>query len=291
MVVITVGRTDCERWRRWAERCDWVGFESHRSLPSLLFCQVKSGVTNRQPHTRLPSSAKAPGGIQANQTVCYLSLAMTGNRKAVQAARQYDWIELTATVLLSLATIVAAWSAYQSTRWNGIQTYRFSLAAAKRVEATQHSAALARQVQLDLTTWLSYLEQRQAGNESGAQFIRDRMRDEFKPAFDAWLALAPDGGIPPDTPLDVPQYQPKSKASLERLNSEADTLAVAATEANQIGDNYVLVAVIMASVLFFAGVGTKVWGQSARLVLLSIGIALYLGGTWFMLTLPVSFGI
>ena len=31
-----------------------------------------------------------------------------------------DWIELAAAILLALATIVAAWSAYQATRWGGV---------------------------------------------------------------------------------------------------------------------------------------------------------------------------
>ena len=32
-----------------------------------------------------------------------------------------DWIELLAAVILALATVTAAWSAYQSTRWSGDQ--------------------------------------------------------------------------------------------------------------------------------------------------------------------------
>jgi hypothetical protein len=207
------------------------------------------------------------------------------------SSRQHDWIELAATVLLSLATIVAAWSAYQSTRWNGVQTNSFSMAGARRMEATQHNAAYTTLVQIDVVSWLTYLEQKQAGNESAARFIRDRLRDEFVPAFDAWLALASDGEIPRGTPFELPQYQPQSKQLAERLNAEADALAAAATEANQTGDNFVLVAVIMASVLFFAGVGTKVKGRRTRLAMLCTGAVLYVAGTAFMLALPQNIGI
>ena len=202
-----------------------------------------------------------------------------------------DWIELAATVLLSLATIVAAWSAYQSARWSGIQSVNFSAAAARRVEASQFNSAFTAQVQLDMISWLTYLEQRQAGSEDGAKFIRERMRKEFGPALDAWLASAPEGEIPAGTPFELPQYRLESKDTVDRLNTEADELSASAMEANQIGDNYVLVAVIMASVLFFAGVGNKLRGRTARLIMLGMGSALYIGGTWFMLSLPLSFAI
>jgi len=47
----------------------------------------------------------------------------------------------------------------------------------------------------------------------------------------------------------------------------------------------------MASVLFFAGVGTKVSGRAIRLFMLSVGTAPFLGGVWFMLSMPQNFGL
>lgn len=202
-----------------------------------------------------------------------------------------DWIELAAAILLSLATIAAAWAAYQSTRWGGVQANNFSASAAKRTEATQQNNVFTAQAQVDVMVWISYLEHRHAGDDSGAAFLKERFREEFRPAFDAWLALAPAGEWPPGTPFDLPQYRPSAKQMADQLNAEADAFAAAAREANQIGDNFVLVAVIMASVLFFAGVGTKVSGRAIRLFMLSLGTALFLGGVWFMLSMPQNFGL
>ena len=47
----------------------------------------------------------------------------------------------------------------------------------------------------------------------------------------------------------------------------------------------------MASVLFFAGVGTKLKGRLVRLVMLAFGALLFLGGVSFMLSLPQNVGI
>lgn len=201
-----------------------------------------------------------------------------------------DWIELAAAILLSLATVAATWSAYQSTLWGGIQANAFSASAAKRTEATQQNSLFAAEVQIDVMVWISYLEHLQSGDAAGAGFLKERFREEFKPAFEAWTALVPAGEIPPGTPFALPDYDPEAKRLAARLNAEADELGATARTANKIGDDFVLVAVIMASVLFFAGVGTKVKGRGIRLFMLSVGTALFIGGVWFMLSLPHSAG-
>ena len=194
-------------------------------------------------------------------------------------------------MLLSLATIVAAWSAYQSTRWGGVQANSFSSAAALRTEATQQNSLYAAELQIDVMVWISYLEHRQQGDERGAAFLKDRFRAELRPAFEAWMALEPAGGIPPGPPVELPEYQPEARQRADELNARADELAATAREANQTGDNFVLVAVVMASVLFFAGVGTKLKARRLRVLMLLVGVALFAGGVRFMLSMPQNFGI
>ncbi len=117
---------------------------------------------------------------------------------------------------------MAAWSAYQATRWGGVQANAYSAAGAKRVEATQATSVFAAQAQIDVQTWLVWLEQYSAENETGKDFIYERFRSEFKPAFDAWLATAPAGEPPPGTPFDREEYQPTARAEAQALNEEAD---------------------------------------------------------------------
>jgi hypothetical protein len=213
------------------------------------------------------------------------------DRVAQERFGRTDWIELAAAVLLSLATVAAAWSAYQATRWGGVQANSFSAAGAKRVEATQATNLYAAGVQVDVQTWIAWLEQAANGDEAGETFLYDRFREEFKPAFDAWLALVPVGEPPPGTPFDLPEYAPADAAEANRLNDEANALADTARHANQTGDNFVLSAVIMASVLFFAGVGTKLKARAVRLMMLTSGTLLFLGGLAFMLSMPQNVGL
>ena len=53
-----------------------------------------------------------------------------------------DWIELVAAVLLALATIVAAWSAYQATRWGGEQAKASRAALTAKTDAAQQTTHL-----------------------------------------------------------------------------------------------------------------------------------------------------
>ena len=76
-----------------------------------------------------------------------------------------------------------------------------------------------------------------------------------------------------------------------QLNAEAEEFASTARQANRLGDNFVLVAVVMASVLFFAGVGTKVRARGIRLFMLIAGFMLFIGGIWFMLSMPQNVGL
>ncbi len=202
-----------------------------------------------------------------------------------------DWIELAAAVLLALATIMAAWSAYQSTRWSGVQANAYSSAAASRTEATQATSRYAAQVQIDVQTWLTWLAQRSSGNDSGADFLYARFREEFRPAFDAWRGTAPEGETPLGTPFERDEYQPAEETRAQELNGQADALAQEARDANQRGDNFVLAAVIMAAVLFFAGVGTKFRGRRVRISMLVMGVLLFLGGVAFIFSMPQNVGL
>jgi hypothetical protein len=202
-----------------------------------------------------------------------------------------DWIELAAAVILALATIVAAWSAYQATRWGGEQAKASRSALEARADASQLTTIYAAEIQVDVQLWTLWLQQASDDNEDGMAFVEERFRDEFKPAFESWYALTPEGEAPPGTPFERPEYAPESRGEAEQRLADSEASADDASVANQTGDNFVLTAVIMASVLFFAGVGTKLKGRLVRLIMLFFAALLFLGGLAFMLSLPQNVGI
>lgn len=198
-------------------------------------------------------------------------------------------LELVSTLLLALATVATAWSAYQSREWTGEQSLGTSHATASRI-AENRSAALAnRQVQIDVATFTQWLDARAAHDPELAAFYRTRFRAEFKPAFAAWLATSPfKSASAPPSPFDMPQYRLRASAEATGLERAAAADSEQAKEANEHADNYMLAVVLFASALFFAGISTKMHTESARRVVLSIGWLVFLGAAIWLATLPVQ---
>ena len=133
-----------------------------------------------------------------------------------ETVRRDRRVELIAAIMLSAATVVTAWSAYQATRWSGDQAESYTEASATRTESVRSSTEANRQVLIDVDTFLSWLDAQQTGDRDLANDIHARMRAEFLPAFDAWLETAPEGAIPDGTPFELSEYR---LAAEERANS------------------------------------------------------------------------
>jgi hypothetical protein len=138
------------------------------------------------------------------------------------------------------------------------------------------SAALAnRQVQIDVATFIEWVDARGENRPDLARFYRDRFRDEFKPAFAAWLAAKPFANPnAPETPFATPEYRLAASAEAERLEARAAAASKGAAKANQRAENYMLAVVLFASALFFAGISTKLGSVRARAAVLGLGYVL-----------------
>ena len=197
-------------------------------------------------------------------------------------------LEIVSTVLLALATVATAWAAYQARQWTGEQSLGYSKATAARIAVNRASAVANRQVQIDVATFIQWVDARESGRDRLADFYRARFRDEFKPAFDTWLAASPfENPDAPKTPFELTQYRLKASAEAERLEASAAAGSERAAAANQRADNFTLALVLFASSLFFAGISTKLGSIRARTATLALGCVLFLGTLVWLATLPV----
>ena len=196
-------------------------------------------------------------------------------------------LEIVTTVLLACATLVTAWSAYQSRQWTGEQAVQTSHATAARITENRSAALANRQVQIDVATFVQWLDARQSRPKL-ADFYRARFRPEFVPAFDAWIATRPfTSASAPPTPFAMPEYRLKATADAEKLEASAAADSDQAKAANEHADNYMLAVVLSASVLFFAGIATKLETTRARVALLGIACVMLAATLIWLATLPV----
>ena len=223
-----------------------------------------------------------------------LTLMGRAEARADSVAKRFDksdWIELLSALLLALSTISAAWCAYQATRWSGVQANAYASAGAARQESVRASSRFFALANIDVATFLTYIEARRAKDLELAAFWEERFRPEFKPAFDAWVASVPAGEIPPGTPFAMPEYTPADRILADDLQRQAEDSAAEARDANQLGDNFVLLAVLFASVLFFAGVGTKFKGYRVRVAMVAVAAVFFVVALSFVFSLPQNVGI
>jgi hypothetical protein len=212
-------------------------------------------------------------------------------------------LELFATVLLAVATLLTAWSAFQSSKWSGVQAINFSSANASRTESIRASDLANAERQVDVASFVAFVnavaEERQGTRQQGgpyqpqegtlSSFLYDRFRDEFKPAVEAWLDLDPlSNPDAPKTPFTMPEYRLAAQAKAAQLEQESTDFRDAALESNQRSDNYTLLTVLFASVLLFAGVSTKSGRRRLQLGLLALACVIVVGAAITLLTFPVE---
>jgi hypothetical protein len=198
-------------------------------------------------------------------------------------------VELVATILLAVATIATAWSGYQSTRWNGEQAKAGARANALRIESAKAAGLANSQTEVDVATFTQWVNAYAQDQTELAEFYFRRFREEFRPAVNAWVATTPlKNPDAPLTPFAMPQYKLAARAEAERLDAEAEVYAAQVRENIQRASNYVLGVVLFASALFFAGMSTKLTSPRLRVVMLSIGCAVFLLTAIWIATSPVS---
>lgn len=222
-----------------------------------------------------------------------------------------DRIELVATVVLAIATILTAWSAFESGKWSGTQSINFAEAGAARTESTRADTEAGQLAQIDVAMFIDWVTAVSNDRQNGlivitpgtpyeptpntvSGFLYQRFRPEFKPAVDAWLATEPltnpDAPSSPFVMTDsdgAPVYQNAMADEATRLVEVADQKSLEAREANQNGDNYVLTMVLFASVLFFAGISSKLVRPRNRMIALGFGCIVLISGIIILGSLPI----
>jgi len=207
---------------------------------------------------------------------------------AVGDAREHR-VELFATILLAVAALATAWSTFQTGRWRGTQASNTGKSTAARVESSQASTRAGQLTQVDIATFVQWVDADVVGNRRLARFYRLRFRPAFRPAFDAWIATRPLANpSAPTSPFVMPQYRLSEARQSDRLSVLADEHLAAAARANEHADDYLLAVVLFASALFFAGISTKLRSLRQREVLLGVGWLIFLAGVGWLAATPVD---
>ena len=197
------------------------------------------------------------------------------------------WLEIAAALLLSFATLGIAWSGYQAAKWSGLQARRYTQASTARSLANQAATLAAQDRTQDLLNFNRWLEVYTNGDTELADLYERRFREEFRPAFETWLAGDPlhnQDAIP--SPLKEKNYVLADMKKADELERVGDARFEQGKEATEHADDYVFVTVFFAVVLFFAGISLRFAWFPMRVLILSLGTVLLVWGGVRLLGLP-----
>jgi len=201
-------------------------------------------------------------------------------------------LELAATVLLALAAIGTAWATYQSAVWRGKQAEAQSASIAARVESTRQAAIANRQAQVDVALFTQWIDAYVRDEGDLASFYRKRFREEFVPAFDAWVATRPRAN--PDAPLSpfaMPQYVLAASVQADELEAQAGEFSRAVQRNVDRSDRYMLAVVLFAISLFFAALSIRLRWSDLRVGLLVSGYVAFCATVVWLVAQPVSISL
>jgi hypothetical protein len=197
--------------------------------------------------------------------------------------------EILAILILATATLATAWSGYQSARWSGVQAADYSRAGAMRLESSRASTLAGQQMQVDVGLFTNWVNAYADSNQQLTDFYQKRFRDEFKPAFDAWLLTDPKNNPnAPKSPFAMPEYSLAKNEEADALEQKAGEYFDAAESANEIADRYVLDTVILASVLFLAGMSSQVKAKRVKTGVVIFALLILAWGLYSIIILPIQ---
>lgn len=194
-------------------------------------------------------------------------------------------------IVLAIAALATAWSGYQASLWDGIQSSNYTQASGARTNAAQQRIE-ANQFRLaDLTVFENYIDATLEGNDEVADFYFSRFRDEFQVAFDAWMALDPlNNPEAPPSPMAMEEYRLAPDAEAHELEARADELFADGEEANNVSDIYTLTTLLFAAGLFFAAIAERFEYFRAQVILLCIAGVAVIAGILVAFGQPITTG-
>lgn len=207
----------------------------------------------------------------------------------VHRKRSTGFIDFLTAVLLSLATVGSAWCAFQSSLWDGIQTFKLMdahqagrLASQKEIESYQIKS-------MNAILLMQYIDNFKLGNKEMADFYFSRFDPVLKEATIEWLKLDPFNNInAPNSPMKLDSYKlDEEKEYTKEMNNYIKELE-SANKANNNSDSYVMLTVIFAAVLFFGGIASTLRSNLMRDASIFLSAVIFIISLVILFSMPVA---
>jgi hypothetical protein len=203
-------------------------------------------------------------------------IAQQTNESAVyslpsESARMHQIVEILEALLLAIVALITAWSGYEAARWNSVQSKLYGTSSRLRVEG-QVLDVQANQIKMyNAATVVEWLKSEAHGEKRLAELFEKRLLPDFRPAFEAWKATDPvHNPNAPVGPTAMPGYQDSKAQEAAERNRQATEAFEQGTLAREHGDDYVRIAVLLATVLFLIAISQRFRSYKVRTALIIV---------------------
>lgn len=197
--------------------------------------------------------------------------------------------ELITTLILSLATLLSAWCGYQSNIWGDIQKEFSSERTLVIQDVVGYSLAAYQIKTAHSNLAVKILESWQSGDEKMYDFFLNRADSVLKNAIVEWIKLDPaNNPDAPRSPFQMSSYKLDFDKKSEELTLQSEELQSKTEAANVNSDGYLSLTVLLATVLFFTGMGGTLKSKGSQILSLTISIILFLISIIVLIGLPVA---
>jgi hypothetical protein len=191
---------------------------------------------------------------------------------------------------MSVTTVLTAWTAFQASKWSGDMSISFNQASAARIDAGRYEGEANRQSTIQVSLYTGWVQAQSNGDTNLANYMNNNFTEKISSATNAWLELKPlTNASARKTPFEMPQYVQLSRG----LAIESDALAQSKTEnaleSNKYSDNYTVLTILFATVLFFGAVSGRVRRTLSGWILIGTAGAIFIGAASILVTFPKLF--
>jgi hypothetical protein len=192
--------------------------------------------------------------------------------------------ETVVIIVLSITAVLTAWCGFESSKWSGEMSIAFSQASSARIEAARQEGMANAARQADLSIWGVYVQARAQGDAALATYVERRFTPHFEVAYRAWIAERE----PTLGPFRMKEYVPPGTTEAAAADQRADSRFADALRNNQRADNYTILTVLFALVLFFAAASTRLGRPRAQWILLGVAITFLVIAMVILATFPID---
>lgn len=176
--------------------------------------------------------------------------------EAVTAGRRSGRVQALMAIVLSLATLTSTWCGYQAARWSGLQSSLQSSADTAERQAAENTIVGLQIRTQDEIMLLEYWRATRDGDERTKSLIELRMSPALKAATQASIREGIFKNPAVKGPLQRPEYQLEIETIAAARRSDAAKWSAEGGVAGLISNDYVLLTLTLASVLFLGGMSS-----------------------------------